>query len=284
MILAKDELKLKCTACGKIKDADKFYKSYSFLYKCNGDSRMSICKDCLLELYAKYLEKHRDRRKAVYEVCKKVDTCYLDTLFEAAELQVNKTQKGRKPNVCRIYFQKANSLNQYQDLTFDNSESLDYVSTEQKIKNIEESSESENLEDNVYSDIWMGTYSRADLNYLNSYLSKLQEDFKIITINHIDYAKKIAKASLAMDKAYSDLIAGVSGAEGRYKNLKDAFDSLSKSAQFSESNRGESVGVHGISQIVEKVENRQWIKSKEEFEKDQLDHLMDQFSNITKSL
>lgn len=282
--MTKDELKLKCTACGKMKDTDKFYKSYSFLYKCNADSRMSICKDCLLELYAKYLEKHRDRRKAIYEVCKKVDTCYLDTLFEAAELQVNKTKKGRKPNVCRIYFQKVNSLNQYQDLTFDNSESLDYVSTEQKIKKIEEGSENESLEENVYSDIWMGTYSRNDLNYLNSYLSKLQEDFKIITINHIDYAKKIAKASLAMDKAYSDLIAGVSGAEGRYKNLKDAFDSLSKSAQFSESNRGESVGVHGISQIVEKVENRQWIKSKEEFEKDQLDHLMDQFSNINKSL
>lgn len=273
--------KIKCTCCSGEFNTDKFYKSYSILFKGNIESRMCLCKDCILEVYAIYLERTNDRRMATYEVCKKMDVCFLSKLFESAEIQANKNSS----NVCQIYFQKINSMKQYKNLTFDNSDSLE-GNVKERIARIESGSDLEvnDVDSKTYSKEWKGTYSREDLEYLDNYLTKLQEDFKIITINHIDYAKKIAKASLAMDRAYEDLITGVSGAEGKYRNLKDAFDSLSKSAQFSESNRGESVGVHGISQIVERVESKQWIKSNEKYEKDELDHLMEQFMNINKSL
>lgn len=271
---------IKCTCCGNLMKNSSFYKSYSFIFKNNSDSRMSVCKECLLEIYAIYLEKYRDRKKAIFEVCKKVDAFFSDSLYEAVEIQAQKANS----NVCKIYFQKANSLKQYRGLTFDNAEMLEIVTVEQRIKNANENTGDGELDSKLFSEKWMGTYTKRDLEYLDNYLNRLQEDFKIVTINHIDYAKKIAKASLAMDQAYSDLISGVSGAEGRYKNLKDAFDSLSKSAQFSESNRGDAVGVSGLSQIIDSVEGRSWIPSTEEFKKDDLDHLMNQFANISKSL
>jgi len=131
----------------------------------------------------------------------------------------------------------------------------------------------------------MGTYSYADSDYLNDYLSKLQSDFNIITTNHMDYARKIAKASLATDKAYEAMIQGVSGADKRYKDLQSIFDTLSKSAQFSENTRGANdAGISGISQVVDKIESKQWIYDTEEFPEDELDHLLKQFANIRKSL
>ena len=58
-----------------------------------------------------------------------------------------------------------------------------------------------------------------------------------MTENHRDYARKIAKASLQMDKTFDDMMNGVDGADKRYENATKAFDTLSKSAKFSESTR-----------------------------------------------
>ena len=40
-----------------------------------------------------------------------------------------------------------------------------------------------------------------------------------------------------MDKAFDEMINGTEGADARYKNAREAFDTLSKSAKFSESTR-----------------------------------------------
>ena len=46
----------------------------------------------------------------------------------------------------------------------------------------------------IYDDKWMGKYSQKDIDYLNNYYAGLERDYKIITENHRDYARKIAKA------------------------------------------------------------------------------------------
>ena len=58
----------------------------------------------------------------------------------------------------------------------------------------------------------MGKYTQKDIDYLNKYYAGLERDYKIITENHRDYARKIAKASLQMDKAFDydkDLMDGI---------------------------------------------------------------------------
>ena len=138
-------------------------------------------------------------------------------------------------------------------------------------------------EERKYNKQWMGSYTKSEITYLNDYLKTLKEDFNIITKNHTDYAKKIAKASLVMDKEYEKIIEGA-GNVADYDKYKKIFDDLSKSAQFAESGRGKSAVSNGIAEIVETVENHQWVYKKDDYEKDDIDLLLNQFGNINKSL
>jgi hypothetical protein len=136
----------------------------------------------------------------------------------------------------------------------------------------------------VYSKDWMGTYTKWEINYLEKYLSDLRSDFKIINRNHLDYARKIAKASLAMDKAYDEMV-NLDGDSNRYKTMKETFDSLCKSAQFSENQRGANdVGLGDFGSVFDQVEKNIFVYEHEPENKDIYDLLLEQFSNIKKSL
>jgi len=137
----------------------------------------------------------------------------------------------------------------------------------------------------IYSEEWNGRYTQVDINYLNQYLTGLHSDFKINTTSYKDYAKKICCASLAVNKAYQEMLDGANGADKKYKDLQSTFDTLSKSAQFSENSRSSiSAGINSISQVVDKIESKEWIYEAQEYEKDAIEHLLDQFNNIQKSL
>ena len=143
----------------------------------------------------------------------------------------------------------------------------------------------QNQQQLIYSDEWMGEYTQQDLDRLNKYYESLNTDYKIVTVNHRDYARKIAKASLMMDKAYEDMLKGVPGAEKMYTNAKDIFDSLSKSAKFSEDKRSiNDVGISSFSKIVSMVENHNWIPEYVPKKKDMYDELLDALRVINKSL
>ena len=78
---------------------------------------------------------------------------------------------------------------------------------------------------------------------------------------------------------------GVAGADKKYKDLQETFDKLSKSAQFSESQRGindVSLGCFGV--IFDKVEKKQWVPTHIPLEKDDYDILLEAFSTIKKSV
>nr|WP_297932418.1 hypothetical protein [uncultured Lachnoclostridium sp.] len=137
----------------------------------------------------------------------------------------------------------------------------------------------------IWSDEWKGNYTESDIDYLNSYYAGLERDYKIITENHRDYARKIAKASLQMDRTFDDMMNGVEGADKKYDNATKAFDTLSKSAKFSESTRSvNDVGISSFSKITEMVENHNWIPEHKPIEKDEIDKLLDYLSTIKKSL
>jgi hypothetical protein len=141
------------------------------------------------------------------------------------------------------------------------------------------------IEEKIYSKEWKGYYTQEEIDDLNNYYKDLNTDFKITTRNHKDYARKIAKASLAMDTAYEEMRNGGVGSDKKYKDFKESFDSLSKSAQFAENTRGQNdVALGCFGKVFELVENHHWIPEWDSLEKDQIDVLLDQFSNINKSL
>lgn len=88
-----------------------------------------------------------------------------------------------------------------------------------------------------------------------------------------------------MDKAFDEMINGLDGADARYKNAREAFDTLSKSAKFSESTRSvNDVGISSFSKVAAMVEAHNWIPEHKPLKKDTIDEMIDYLSTITKSL
>ncbi len=164
-----------------------------------------------------------------------------------------------------------------------NHDGMRFKDSDEYMDDTVEKSANKVVQTKKYNSTWMGSYTKEELKYLENYYSKLQEDFNVLTQNHIDYARKIAKASLLMDREFEDILDG-KGSDSSYEKYKRIFDDLSKSAQFAESGRGKSIIGNGLTEIVEAVENKNWIYKRDNYKKDDIDVLLDQFGNISKSL
>jgi hypothetical protein len=287
-----------CVSCGTDKKLADFYASKSKLFASTG--RVPICKVCI-EKNSKDENGKIDLEKFKL-ILMQVDKPFLASAFQSAcdEAAISEKNGVGRTNILGIYWKNIQSLPQNKNLTYSDSEEFNkkfpinqYAnakiengsSTISNIKIYQKESENKPDETLQYSHKWMGNYTETDLEYLNSYYIGLDRDYKIVTENHKDYARKISKASLHMDKCFEDMMAGVSGADKRYKDAKDAFDSLCKSAKFSESTRSlNDVGLSSFSAISDRVENHNWIYEHVPVEKDEIDKMIDYLSTITKSV
>ena len=197
--MAKIEL-IKCTCCGSEKKSGEFYKSYSKIFKKNADSRMCLCKICILELYAYYLEKTSDRMQSVYEVCKKVDTYFDEKLFDAADIQC----QGTNSNVCKIYFQKVNSLKQHQGLTFEDFDKSAYNLVE-KVKTLEEEI-SDDIKNSKFTltneiiDFWGKGFTKEDYEFLSKEYCELCNRFECDSYSQEMLFQEISHQRLSIKK------------------------------------------------------------------------------------
>lgn len=242
-----------CEKAGREQPSKEFYNTNSTILP-----KYPVCKSCVKKLI------NIKDIQTIYKVLKEMDIAFVQSVWETALYNEPNNPFGK-------YITMMNSLPQYRGRKWGNS--------------VFDKNEEHQFNDDkmIYSQEWLGNYSQRDLDYLEEYLKSLKKDFKIVTRNHIDYARKIAKASLAMDRAYEEMLNG--GSEQRYKNLKEIFDSLSKSAQFAESQRGindVSLGCFGV--IFDKVEKNMFVREHQPTDKDIYDNLLEQFSNINKSL
>ena len=313
-----------CPVCKKTKAISSgFYKSVSPLF--SNDDCVPICISCVKNdvvnddgtINLKRFKVMMQRLdKPLY--WSSLESAYNQYRKEHGFLSDDEIAKHGK-EIVGLYFKNLNSLRQNKDKSFADSEKDNFISQGNMSKSeydrinrkynkvngastenipivntcheadvIDSTQLKQNMQSTeklIYSDKWLGDYSEKDIAYLDKYYEGLNRDYKILTENHRDYARKIAKASLQMDKCFNDMINGVEGADIKYKNAREAFDTLSKSAKFSESTRSvNDVGISSFSKITEMVENHNWIPEHKPIEKDDIDKLLDYLSTITKSL
>lgn len=309
-----------CTCCHKSKKITDFYFSSSPMYSL--DERIPVCKECCKS--SVLTEKGKIDFDKFKDLLRNIDKpLYFDLLFSSEEsvkkensyisdeevslhgyeilqkyftLVVMRQDKSRSysdsekegfihQNSNRTKKEKEEILNRYSDLI---NQYLNTSNTSTKSKTSDDSSKlsiQDNNEELVYSDKWMGNYTKSDIKKLDHYYESLENDYNIVTENHRDYARKIAKASLQMDKTFDDMMNGIEGADKRYDNATKAFDTLSKSAKFSESTRSvNDVGASSFSKVAAMVESHNWIPEHKPLEKDVIDEMIDYLSTITKSL
>lgn len=180
-----------CTCCGQIKKitSEYFYKSYSALYKSNIDNRMTVCKDCVLELVEQFKLRFNSDIRALYEMCKLLDVYYELNLYNSALTQSEKSKK--KSNPYQIYFQKALSLPQYKNKTFIDSELFD--------KEKEDETISEEIGRDLV-DFWGNGLSQSDYDFLEKEYHSLTTRYECDSYSQEVLFQEIANQRLDIKK------------------------------------------------------------------------------------
>lgn len=190
-----------CTSCNKEKVISRnFYNSYSTIYK--GIGKIPLCIDCIVKLYSEYLRKYGDEKLATYYMCRKLDVYYETIIYEAAKKQSN--NKKTNTSLARIYIQKVNSMPQYQNKTFDDSEIL----YNQKIRNVDSSED--HADDFVFDDselddetklFWGNGFSTEEYIFLELELANWKQTHKCDNQAEITLLREICIQILDIRKA-----------------------------------------------------------------------------------
>lgn len=263
-----------CLYCHKTKKVSNYY-----IHRDNkpGHGLDYTCKECSKKLskdleglkeYAKI--NHRKFSQELYDAaCKSVQDKYKDDV-EVNSLSEEKRESFIVERTINQYFSRMGTTQYYQYLPSENGNITREDIEEEDFEPVKKGKEKK-----IYSEDWQGTYSRSQLDYLESYYFDTCNEFEVKTRNHKDYVRKIAKASLVMDEAYNDYLNGVAGSDKRYDKAKAIFDTLSQSAKLSEKTRSsnDSAGLGSLSEIVAKLEQTGFLQKKIKYEKDDIDKI-----------
>ena len=137
-----------------------------------------------------------------------------------------------------------------------------------------------------YSQEFNGDFKPAELEYLENYYRGLEADFELSDTSLRDNAKKLAKASLLVDKVQNDYMAG----KCSLQDVKDAiaqYDLLMKTGNFAACKRkpGDKAGMGSWAEIAFYCEtNGHPMTRKIEWPKDDVDKTIDEFRYIVTAL
>lgn len=263
-----------CAKMGRFQSINNFYKSRNPEFP-----HHPYCKECVNESI------DINNLQTIYDILRGLDTPFIMDLW-------NKVVKENEIDYFGKYLKEINfnQKSKYKEYRWANS-IFELTNDVIEDENVDVADEVQRQIDEIptWSEEWYGEYTKSDLKYLNDYYDSLKKDFKIVTRNHQDYARKIAQASLDANKAYDIMKRnpGDKDSANAYKTALSSFDMLSKSAQFSESTRSAndvSLGSFGV--LFDKVEKHEWISDyvPSENEEDIYDKMIKQFANIEKSL
>ena len=278
-----------CKICGKKLALRFYYTNREWKTEFYADV---WCKKCVanhvidietLKTYCKI--NRREYNESLYLTSAENAKIFLDEDKDYIKLNTNSKLLRYWDKLKKLYFQRMNMRGFYvYDCDFD----TDTIAMSDDNKNFGLSEYSlEEIEINkglgygkkTYNKNWCGLYTANELDYLEDYYNGLYRDFKLENTSYIDYAKKVCKASLAMDKAFADLCNGKLGSEKKYKDFKDIFDSLSNSAKFAEKTRSETdtVGFGSLGELIKRMEQTGYLQKKKTFPSDEIDNIISDF-------
>lgn len=228
------------------------------------------CKTCLNEIT------DLGNMEIVFSILKAIDTPFIYNIWQ----QIVETNKS---DYLVKYISKLNTLHKYDDYRY--QDSIFVPVTEEEIEQKKDELKEQFKDVPIWNDDWQGEYTPTEVEYLTGYLINLESDFAIETATQKDYAKKIAKISLEVDKALAKMLKGDAESEKKYNSLVATFDKLNKTAKFAESERSRTdVALGNFGKVFEAIEEHNWVPTYEPENKDMFDKLLDQFSNINKSI
>ena len=278
-----------CLHCNQVRNLSDFYSNRDWIEQAGKDI---WCKKCISQIKTKdemrkyFWENHREWKENIWEKAVK-----------KASLIAAKNQKYQKLNedmrsvvLETLACEQIPSLMQIAYNYVDNSKDINENSYEDAKENgkIVELSSVKPKDPNLktYSHEFNGDFKPAELEYLEEYYAGLERDFDLSDTSLRDNAKKLAKASLLVDKVQNDYMAG----RCSLQDVKDAiaqYDLLMKTGNFAACKRkpGDKGGMGSWAEICFQLETTgHTMQNKVEWEKDDVDRTIEEFRYIVESL
>ena len=280
-----------CLKCMTVHPLTEFYKNRSWAEQNCVDL---YCKDCSREMcYDKDTmrqycwENNRLWRDEMWDAAEKRA---LRVLVNNAEWLNDKTSKKKKEEIrnraiCNQFFFVMNLQNFYVfvDNTDDEGNIRDFNPASSDGSLIKTENGEAIIDDGarIYSPIWNGMFTRREIEYLDSYYKRLEDEFVLEDINIQDYARKIAKASLEADNRY-DLMRTGKCTSKEWQEAQNIFDSLSKSAAFAACQKKDKTSGSNqvLCEIIQNIEVNHFADMpKVTFEPDDIDRILADFAH-----
>ena len=253
-----------CRKCQKVKKlALDFFTSYSFL---DTSGYLSVCKDCINEMYVTFFENEHTVERTVYRLCKILDIRYDEKAINAAIKHVeNQKEKGKdlSDSFFGIYKMRLISVTSGQGLN-DRGTTSDFSFQDTPIivsSDMDGNDNDEEIED--LRTFWGTHLDSIDIAFLENELAKLKKTHKSDTYSEIVLAKEVCFKVLEIQKLR---IEGKSVANP-VKELQELMKSLSISPnQANALSEGKSMDVFGVwVKEIESLEPAEWYKDKKLF-------------------
>lgn len=273
-----------CLRCGKSRPIADFYANRDWDEQLGKDG---WCKECY---------SHCNTKDDVREYCWYNNREFTERMWQAAKDRAEKqasanatytkSNEERRAKIlerlaCQYFPTIMTTMYKFVDNTKD-GKTLSYQEAKDKGEVIEE------VDDNIkiYSKEFNGYFKRHEIEYLEDYYHGLENDFELTDTNRRDIARKLAKASLQVDRA-QDLFMSGRGSQSDVRDAVAQFDLLSKSGDFAACKRktDPNAGTGSWSELTAKLETTGHpCTRKIEWEKDDVDRVIESFRYIVESL
>lgn len=273
-----------CTCCHQVRSISEFYSNRDWVEQLGRDI---WCKQCLSKLKTKdelrkyFWENNREWSDKLW------DNCYKKAELSAAKNKVFQTtsDERRESILQRLTCQNVLKSMQLNYKFVDNTKNIQ-VNSYEEAKEAGHIVETKDPNIKTYSEEFNGDFKPSELKYLEHFYKGLEEDFDLNDISLRDNAKKLAKASLLVDKVQNDYMAG----RCDFSVVKDAvaqYDLLMKTGNFAACKRkpGDKAGLGSWAEVSFYCEtNGHPMTRKIEWEKDDVDKTIDEFRYLVESL
>lgn len=280
-----------CIHCGQTKPLSNFYANKDWI---ENNGKDAWCKQCIAKIRTKdemrryFWENNRMWKENVWE-----------NALKQAELQAVKSTVYQKSNEDRRQILLESIACPIMPQLFKLTQNYKYEEHKKdvNVNNYDEAKENGRIVEfdnkkpvdknlKVYNEFFNGDFKPSEIEYLENYYHRLEQDFDLSDVSLMDNAKKLAKASLLVDKVQNDYMAG----RASLQDLKDAialYDLLLKTGNFAACKRkpGDKSGLGSWAEICFQLETTGHpCTRKIEWSKDDVDKTIEEFAYLAESL
>jgi hypothetical protein len=190
-----------CRKCMKIKKPIDFSDATDLFLDSNG--KMSICKDCCNDIYAKVYENEKDINRAVYRTCRILNVAYSEEAIRAVQIQISSLAE-RGAEIVSFFTLYKGKLGNVQRTSLTERKATDLTFVETSLPVVENDLAQSDMTDESQEYLkkyWGSNFTFEDYEFLEFELSEWKKTHKCDTKAEETLLKEICHKSLEIKKA-----------------------------------------------------------------------------------